>query len=499
MATRKLYDLSTLLQVGNILIGLAAIILYGTFGTSEYVDIYTIYLAGFLLLQNIAMLAYEKRRRDPFILIMLTVTTLFYTTRILSLLYDPWSLVLMRYPFEASDLNYSIVFIAAANISIFFGLRAAGADTPIKKFTDVACKPGKIGRVVLIFIATIFTNYFFIQGIESLGRLTSFIAGVFLFTYAILLMTMVFLVVNYDALSSINKKALFTLFIIFIIVVSVFGSRSSFLTIATLAVCSALPVHGQIKVSRGSIGVGLLLIPVVILSFLIATFVRELNYDSKTRIDIKRLEFIKNFNLVDAGLEPKIILRPIFDRIGYLTYAAEIISNGKEYSKVINFDYYAMSVVDNALTPGFNIFNTPKAANALRYIYLDIKSNPTHKDVVDEYNSDIFTVYGEYYVLFGGIAAQVFLFITAYIFKKIYCSIKINEKYSFYLYRSLLLLLFCNWLISFGIDWMIVEVISYLVPISIWSRFYKMRKNKDLIAKRIKFDDITSQNVQVQI
>ena len=160
------------------------------------------------------MLAYEKRRRDPFILIMLAVTTLFYTTRILSLLYDPWSLVLMRYPFEASDLNYSIVFIAAANISIFFGLRTAGADTPIKKFTDAAFKPGKIGRVVLIFIATIFTNYFFIQGIESLGRLTSFIAGVFIFTYAILLMTMVFLVVNYDALSRINKKALFTLFII---------------------------------------------------------------------------------------------------------------------------------------------------------------------------------------------------------------------------------------------------------------------------------------------
>jgi len=497
MATKKFYDLSTLLQVGNILIGLAAIILYGAFGTSEYVNIYTIYLAGFLSLQNIVMLAYEKHRRDPFIQIMLAVTTLFYTTRILSLLYDPWSLVLMRYPFEASDLNYSIVFIAAANISIFFGLRTAGANTPIKKFTDATSRPGKIGRVVLIFVTTILTNFFFIQSIESLGRLSSFIAGVFLFTYAILLMTMVFLVVNYDALSRINKKAIFTLFIIFIIVVTVFGSRSSFLTVATLAVCSALSVHGQIKISRGSIGVGLLLIPVVILSFLIATFVRELNYDPKTRIDIKRLEFIKNFKLADAELEPKTILRPLFDRIGYLTYAAEIISNGKKYSEVINFGYYAMSVVDNALTPGFNIFNTPKAANALRYIYLDIKPNPTHEDVVDNYNSDIFTVYGEYHVLFGGIAAQVFFFITAYIFKKLYCWIKINEKYLFYLFRSLLLLLFCNWLISFGLDWMIVEVISYLVPILIWSRFFKMRKNLNPIAKRFKSHDITSQTIPI--
>lgn len=195
-------------------------------------------------------------------------------------------------------------------------------------------------------------------------------------------------------------------------------------------------------------------------------------------MSVTRFEYLKEFELYNLEDDVRIFLRPIFDRAGYLSYSADIISNSKEYDKVINSEYYFMSLIDNVFTPGFNVFGTPKASNALRYIYLDIKPNPTHKDVVANYNSDMFTIYGEYYILFGGYPALIFLFLSSYFFKRLYLAVRTRNVFSYYLYRSLILLVFYRWLLSFGMDWIVVDIISLLIPIFIWRRFYFMRKRK---------------------
>jgi hypothetical protein len=478
MYKKNTVDLSTFLQIGNLCIGLIAWLLYYYLGANEYVDIYTIYFTCIFSLQNVFMLSYEKRHRDPFLIILILVATLFYATRVLSLLYDPWSLVLLRYDFTARDFNYSFLFIIISNIAIFLGLTSARGKNVSRKIDYVRFKQSNPLIVSLILLAMIFCNYFFIMRFESLGRISSYIVGIFLSSHIVLLLTITYTLINYNYLSRIYKNILFLIFGMFIVTLSLFGSRSSFLTLFILTICAMLSCLGTIKVSARVLVITVLLLPLMIISFLVATYVRELRYDPKTVINIERIMFLKNFQIAGSGQEVRLILRPLLDRAGFLSYAADIIANGEEYRKVINFEYYFKSIIDNGLTPGFNVFDIPKAANALRYIYLGLKSNPTIEDVIDEYSSDMFTIYGEYYVLFGGYPALIFLFLFSYIFKRLYLAIRTKNLFSYYLYRSVILLVFYNWLNSFGMDWIVTELSSIIIPILFLKNFYIMRKRK---------------------
>lgn len=482
------YDLSGLLQFGNLLIGIVTPIMYIYSGPTKFINFYTVLLASVFSLQNILMLYYEKKHRDPFILILILVTTLFYLTRTITLLYDPhphFSSALLRYKLNAKDINYSLFFIALSNISIFMGLISVGGKIVFRKLDNINFKHSNPLTVSLILMLTYFCNFFFILGVESLGRISTFIAGIFLSTSIMLLLSLIYTLLNYKYLSIIYKFVLILLFGVFLVISTLFGSRSSFLTLLILIFCAILSLKGVVKISRRILITSFLLIPVLIISFLIATYVRRLQYDTKTVINIKRIEFLKDFHLSKILKDEKVMLSPIFDRIGYLGYASDMITNGKEYRKVINFKYYFKSIIDNGLTPGFNVFDTPKASNALRYIYFKLKANPTQKDIMANYNSDMFTVYGEYYALFGGYPALIFLFIFSYFFKRIYIKIKTQNIFLFYLYRGLILLVFYNWLISFGMDWMLIELIGYLIPIFIWWKSFSMVKRKQISAETL--------------
>jgi len=469
---------STLLQLGNLIISLLAILLYVEIGPNEYVDIYTIYLTCYFSFQNILMLSYQKKSLDPFLLILVLVTTLFYLTRVLSFLYEPWSLVLLRYPFTVEDMNHAFLFICISNISIFMGLITARGRIFFRVIDNDKFKPGKFTVIALILLFTLFSNYFFILGVESLGRLTSYIHGIFMPTRVILLLTITYTLLNYKRMSGAHKTILLLLFILFIVVTTLFGSRSSFLTFFILTLCVMLSFKGAIKLNKSAIVAVVLLVPLMVFSFVVATHLREVGYDPKTVINSERIAYLGEFQLNDPEDDMRLTLRSILDRVGFLSYSADIISNSEEYRQVINGEYYFKSVVDNLFTPGFSVFETPKAANALRYLYLDIKSNPTHEDVIAEYSSDIFTVYGEYYVLFGGYPALIFLFLTSHIFKRLYLLIRTKNVFSYYLFRSLILYIFYNWLNSFGMDWMLVDVVSLLIPMYIWKWFYSMRKRR---------------------
>jgi hypothetical protein len=257
---------------------------------------------------------------------------------------------------------------------------------------------------------------------------------------------------------------------------------------AVLLFCSLLSFKNEIKISRRMAIIGILSVPILVISFVVATYVRRLQYDTKTVINKERIHFLSKFKLSSVKVNDKGVLSPIFDRMGYLGYAVDMINNGDKYRKVINARYYSESIIDNGITPGFNLFNSPKASHALRYIYSGLKANPTQQDIIANYNSDMFTVYGEYYVLFRGFPALLILFFAAFLFKRLYLSVKTKNPYLFYLYRALILLVFYNWLISYGFDWMIIELISYLIPVFIWWKWFTMRKR-----------EIPEENIEVSI
>lgn len=483
MSGKGIYHLSSILQIATVFMCLLAAILYYNTGANEYVNEYTILLTCFFSLQNIGMLSYQKKTNDPFILILVLVATLFYLTRVSSLLYVPWSLVLSRYSLTVDDFNYSFLYICISNISIFAGLISVRSKDFVKKVDTGKVKPAKLFPVILILLFGLFSQFIYKIDIEMISRAAGLFFGLFLYHGAILLLTIAYFVINFEVMPRRHKVVLALLFMILVILLTIMGSRSVFLTLSICTLCVLLSFSSTIKISKSSLFILLFLVPLMALSFLAATFLRNEGYDPKTTVTLSRIVNLGNFTIIGSEDisedEVKLISAPIFDRAGFLSYAVDVITNHDQYSAVINFEYYLKSIVDNVLTPGFDIFETPRASNAFNRIYTG-RPIPTKKEASDDYNSEMFTIYGESYILFGGYLAMIPLFFISFVFKKVYSLVNARDMFLYYLYRSLILLTFYGWLNSFGFDWMLGEVMSFLITIFTLKAFYKMRARRQV-------------------
>ena len=457
-------DLSTLLQAANLAVVSLSFLAYLVLGPNIYVDIYAVLLTLLFGAENFLLLRFEKRSRDPFLVLLVFVSIFFYLTRVATLLYDPWSQALARYPFGPADLNRALLFIIASNLSIFLGLLAAGRLRTQAPAAAAAAGPASPVPVLLVFLLALGAKYFLVPWAEPSSKLAGYLGSILLNTGMVILLTITYLALNFNSLSRLYKSLLLALFPLFILLSMLQGSRSSILSLLVLALCSLLAVKSRVAFGRRALLGAAILFPLAVFSFFVSTYLRKAEYTPRTMITAERVRSLKDFSTAadKKGGEP--LFRLFLDRVGYLSYAADIIANSGKYREVINPAYYAKSVVDNVITPGFNVFDVPKAANALRYIYLGLKPHPSHRDVLREYHSDMLTAYGEYYVLFGGYPALFFLFATAFLFKRGYALVAFKNPFLRYTCAAAILLLFHNWLNSYGLDWMGMEAISLSVP-----------------------------------
>ena len=476
MKTKNIYDLNSLLVIGNCCICVLAIILYYYKGNNQYVDIYTVILLCIFGAENLLILLYERKIRDPFIMILMVVVLIFYMTRIVTLLYDPYSLALDIHSATPNDLNYSLLFILLSNASIFLGLSTVRGRIFYKKkelFDNYRVSPFKI---IIILSLAITLGFYISLTSHIIGRFAGYITGVFIKIYIILLFTFIYLVINANKISRGYLIIFIILITIFTILNTLHGSRSSFLTIAYLLLVGILSIKGRIIFNNIAILIITIIVPLSAILFISATYIRAFDPRSRPVVSLFQLNILKTSHIVGSK-DLKVLLGPIFDRMGFLDYSTEVIRNPETYSKIINFKYYFKSIVDNVLTPGFNIFGTPKASNSMRYVARG-QPIPTHEDVMAAYHSDMLTVYGEYYVLFLGYPSLIFLFLFSHIFKKIYLSIRNKYIFLFYMYRALVLYVFYLWLNSFGIDWMMFDLVGIIITVCLFKNFYKMRRKK---------------------
>lgn len=477
---RKVYDLNSLLKLCNICICVIAIIFFINVGDNNYVDQNTLYLLCILGAQNILILMYEKRKRDPFIIVLMFNNLAFYMVRVATLLYTEWSLALNRYSITSNEVNYSLIFIIFSNAAIFLGLCTARGKIISRGIDYIKEKPASPKVIIALSIILILFNSFMLMRLDFLGRIKSFLGGIFANRYILIFLVILYLIINFRKITSIHKIYLISVVTFFIITLTLIGSRSGVLTIFLYTLFGFLSVKGRVLISNKHILIAIGLLVISIFLFLSATFIRKIDYKPYTVITMERWDAATDFRAYTTIEDTKLFLSPLFDRVGFLDYATDLIINKEKYSKIISPVYYFKSIIDNGLTPGFNIFDVPKSSNALRYIYLGLSDHPTHKDVVEEYSSDMFTVYGEYYVLFGGYLALIFIFIFSYIFKTLYLRIKNKDLFLFFLYRALVLLIFHNWLSSFGMDWVLSELIEILIPVFLFQNFFRMRSLKNV-------------------
>lgn len=475
------YDLNSLLRVANVLICGFTIYLYFTTGDTDYVNLLTVFLACLFVIENIGMLLYERRRRNPFIIILVLLMTVFYMFRIATLIISPSSAMTLQVSsITARDLNYALIFILFSNASMFLGFHIGIKKNVIRKsITFEDDQTPKINNAIIIICLLVLINFFGILNPEIFGRLSGFISTLFINQHIILLFTFAMLAYHYDKISQQLRILFIIIFLCMVVLMTLSGSRSGFLTVGMLMLIGILAVKQRMMISKKIILICLIIIPVAMIFFVTATFKRQL--DIKDTITVEHLYLANDYGIFGSDIMEK-NLSLIYYRLGFLDWSTELIANRQKFARVINGQYYIESITDNVLTPGFDVFGTAKASNALGYVRSGLPI--PHKNQISEaYNSEQMGIYGEYYVLFYGYPALVVFFLLAFAFQRAFVTFKTTNVLLACLYRAVLLNLFYIWMNSFGMDWFALDIVSAIITTFLFARYYVSNRKRKIVFK----------------
>lgn len=469
---KKRVDLNSILQFCNILFAVLTLITFNVQGENEYVNKGTVWLGMGLSAEIALFLFFERRRRDPFVLLLGLQMVFYFIFRILTLTYNPFSVVFLRYPFTANDLNHSLCFIIVSNIVMYMGLSLNRISDKFDEKERRNIQPRKSYLVVVVLGIGYFMAFSYLLGF-GLSTLVGLLNSLFINLGIMLFMILVYLILFYKRIPRAISYVLLAGVIIFVIFQTLSGSRSAILTLMNFMIFGMLAVYGYIKIKRSYILLISLLVPVMIALFLVATFIRP-RLEERSQVGTETFEVIKEFDL--AGTlkdDAAFILGPVFDRVGFLDYCAEIMSNSDKYAEIFNAKYYVKSIIDNVLSPGFDVFDVPRTSNALKFIYNN--EGPLKKSEVGKegYQSDEFTLYGELYALSGKWFALIPVFFIGFFSKRLYVKVKDPNKYHFFLKRSFILATYYSLLNSFGLDWVALDVVGIIFTYYLFKRFFK--------------------------
>jgi hypothetical protein len=476
---RPTIDLNTLLMWANVVVaGLLIWVQRRTEG-NPYVDGDTVWLGLGLCAQTLVALWIERRRRDPFVILLVFEIIFYYELRICTLTLYPYSDVFNRFPYGPADSNYALIYIIVANFFLYAGLFCA------RSRRIPAIEPGEWRaiaphRVVLLLVFAITFTYF--SGLlwteEETPRVFNVI-GQFLGANIVVLLSLSFYFLFRKSLGRGFGFAIGLLIVLDMVAHTLAGSRSTIVIVVQQCLLVTLALHGRVQIPRRYVAVGVLMMPLFV-GLLVAAFaissINRSNRENTTYLDVGaafRVAKESSANLA-TGPDLDVILQPVFARAGFFDYAAELIAHRKQYSGVINLTSYAESLIDNLLTPGFDLFDAPRIANALIFVYME-GGEPSKMRVLDQYQSDQLDVYGEFYCLFG-YGSLPLLFIVAYAIKKAYLGVKTGGPYRRAVTRVIILLIFLGVVRSFGIDWVIIEAVPVITGRYLYARVFANRR-----------------------
>lgn len=474
---KKKIDLNQILIWSNLVIIVCDLLVFLFSESNPYINGATILLSIIIAVENFILLKIEMKKRNPFILLLVFNTIFFYLTRVATLLIIPdiaYALNRGVFP-KVNQINYTMIFIILSIIPLAWGLYINPVKSKVvvkhKIYPTMSIKPVII---ILLFSFAILSSLFNLFNGSLLssvfGRLSSFL-GFFLTNPVILLIVFTYFISYYNDLSNKQRNTMVILAIIFVVVTIISGSRSGIIQIIFALIFSGLAINNYIELRRKLVLILLIIvIPSSFFAFGLATYIRaaqtlSVNYDQRIVTREGTLVAINDY-IHNTDKETIVSLGNVFQRIGFLDMATEMIANKETYEKMINLEYYTKSTID-ALSPGFNVYNYPKVSNSLIYLYTN--SNFSYvfgadrlSDFGGGYHSDQLTVFGEYYVLFKGYFALIAFLFSGFCFRTIYLFFCKNDSFNYNLMRSFLLYVFYNfWLNSFGMDWMVTYIVYF--------------------------------------
>jgi hypothetical protein len=472
----RIVDFNTILMILNGIITLAAIAVSST-STSMggYTDWLTNLWAIVLGVQTHVVLALERRSRNPLVVITALVMIAYFSLRIVTLNLYATSTALSRFLCTPQGINQSLIFIILANFALYAGLMIMRIKTAIRTEPG-SWRASAASRGLALVLMSIVVIYSPLSAKFGSIPILS-IAATFLSQNIVITMAMVYYMLFRKTIPPI------ALLIIIILILGeaalhfLAGSRSAVHALLVNYLIVALAINGTIRFSKKITFIGLALfpifLPVAMESFSLSTYIRSNKENSRLQLK-ESAEISKEYRLAgvaDSDLEIK--LTPLFDRIGFFDYSADLIINRDRYSVAINPSAYVRSIVDNLLTPGFDIFDQPKIGNSLRAVY--DQTRPTTKaDLMGGYQSDQLGLYGELFVLFGYFSIPIF-FIVGFLVNALYSGVSSSDPFMRVIKRLIILVTFMNLLNSFGFDWVLIDLVFLTIGMALFNRSIFLR------------------------
>jgi hypothetical protein len=370
----------------------------------------------------------------------------------------------------ASDINYTLIFILLSNVSMFLGFHIGRKNNVIRENITCADDPvPKVRNSIIIISLLILVEFSNVISVEKFGRLSGFVQYI-ANMQIILLFTFTFLIYHYKKIS-LQIRSLFVVIIVAnTILIAMAGGKGATLAVGILLVMSILAVKQRVIISKKNILLILILIPISIILFITGTSKRSAAITNKILTVEQFYNFYDNEVYSFDAMEKSVGV--IYNRIGFLDISTEIIANRQKFAEVVNAQYYIKSIIDNALTPGFDVFDTVRVSHAFKYVRL-VEPIPDNKEQISlNYQADQMGIYGEYYVLFYGYPALLFFFLSAFMLQRVFHALETRNILLSCMYRAVLLGLFYNYMNSFGADWLALDIVSAIITTFLFARFY---------------------------
>lgn len=460
---------------------------YYFLGNNEYINLGSILINTCLIIVNLIILSHLKKKSNPLLIILSFLVTVFYIFRIITLNYTGFSNVFQRWDISHNEFNSAFVYLLIAIILLALGLAYGKQkiNLPDQSIADRYINKKRVkGLMIFVLIAS-----FFSYTIPGVGMIFSLLTQLFLNIQLIALLCFVYIAFSYKNLTKYDRLQFQIIFAVYILLFTLGGSRSAVVYVCIMMMIALLGTIPVIKIKKKWIFSFLLIVlPVACLFFLFATFIRQTNSrDLSTFEKVQLLSELKtqiNESAGDQDTSVKFILSPIFDRVGFYDYATEIVVKKDLYSNTIDINLLFKSLIDNVFSPFFNLFDAPKLANSFLFTYRNL-GTPSLKRIESgevSYQSDQLTIFGELFLLFGGWFSLILYFPLGVCLKSLYLYLCNSLSIFSYFKSSLLLYLFYSWINSFGLDWLIFDVISAVISYLFFVTVVQIKKNEKTTA-----------------
>ncbi len=447
---------------------------------NPYIDKLSLILGLLLCGQTQILLYLEKRNTDPFILVLTYVTTVYYSLRLFTLNLYPYSTVFDRVgEYGPADSNISLLIILVGNTCLAAGLfsKKLGLNALINVDNYKPIQP-KLGTLIIIFIVS-FNVLISLNNSENnvslIGLIILFFSPVNIF---IILATYVY-IFRLD-IKFFYKLSLIAIALILLAIQTIGGSRSGLLTYINYMFFFTIVFMPFFRIKLSAAIYAFSLIPVVlflsIYIFVYATISRGETQTSGANMSVvQQLNVINEIAQSDQASSTLESMKGLmFARAGFFDFTSEIIAHRKIYGEIFTLESYFKSIIDNVLTPGFDIFDYPKIGLGISQVSRGVVPL-SKKGTIDAYQSDQISLIAETFSLFGYISFVV-LFLVGRFFKSIYSKSFNSSPFNLALKRVFLIIIFYSALLSFGLDWLLLDAIVLALTIIFFKPLFRIKR-----------------------